>query len=89
LRYLNPPATITERLDGYCEDKLDDEEDLRARIRKQFEQTEKEYENWSSSESALIFEKIVGLAEDYDGVSDTILEILRSHLRILEQPTTL
>ncbi|KAF8743337.1 Diaphanous GTPase-binding Domain, partial [Rhizoctonia solani] len=89
LRYLNPPATITERLDGYCEDKLDDEEDLRARIRKQFDQTEKEHEYWSNSESALIFERILALADDYDGVPDTILEILRSHLRILEQPTTL
>ncbi|ELU45562.1 RhoA GTPase effector DIA/Diaphanous [Rhizoctonia solani AG-1 IA] len=82
-------SKFRKRLDGYCEDKLDDEEDLRARIRKQFDQTEKEHEYWSNSESALIFERILALADDYDGVPDTILEILRSHLRILEQPTTL
>jgi hypothetical protein len=89
LRYLNPPTTVTERLDGYCEDKLDDEEDLRARIKKQFEQSEREREDWGRSESALEFEKLSSLIEDYDGLSDTVLEILRSHVRILEQKTTL
>ena len=89
MRYLSPPSIVTERLDGYSEDKLDDEEDLRARIRKQFEQSEKEREDWTGSETGLVFERILTLSEEYDGVPDIILEIFRSHVRILEQPTTL
>lgn len=85
MRYLSPPPTITERLDGYCEDKLDDEEDFRARTRKQFEQSERDRHSWGQSESALIYEKLANLVEQDDGLSEVVLAILQSHIRILER----
>ncbi|KAG9074065.1 hypothetical protein FS749_014422 [Ceratobasidium sp. UAMH 11750] len=85
LRYLGPPASVVERLDGYSEDKLDDEEDFRVRTRKQFEQSERDRQSWGQSESALVYEKLASLAEEYDGLPDIMLGIIRSHIRILER----
>ncbi|CAE6362187.1 unnamed protein product, partial [Rhizoctonia solani] len=42
-----------------------------------------------SDSTGQVFERILTLAEEYDGVPDIILEIFRSHVRILEQHTTL
>jgi hypothetical protein len=85
LRYLGPPATIIERLDGYSEDKIDDEEDFRARTRKQFEQSERDRQSWGQSESAQVYEKLASLADEYDGLPDTVLSIVQSHIQILER----
>lgn len=87
LRYIKPPDTLQTQLDVYTEEKFEDEEDMRERVRGSVSQIgsgAKGHER-SRSDSDAVMQDLIQLAKEHGDLYPTMLEILKHYGQILQR----
>jgi hypothetical protein len=84
LRYVKPPDALLTQLDVYTEEKFEDEEDMRDRVREMMEQRSRGHER-ARSESELALQELIQLAKQHGELYPLMVDILRHYGEILQK----
>ncbi|KAJ3556352.1 hypothetical protein NP233_g11996 [Leucocoprinus birnbaumii] len=84
LRYVKPPDALLTQLDVYTEEKFEDEEDMRDRVREMMEQRSKGHER-ARSDSEVALQELIQLAKQHGELYPLMVEILRHYGEILQK----
>lgn len=86
LRYVKPPDTLLTQLDVYTEEKFEDEEDMRDRLREMMAQRAKGHQHErSKSDSEVALHDLIQLAKQHGELYPMMLEILSHYGQILQK----
>lgn len=84
LRYFSPPDSLITLLNVYTEEKFEDEEDMRERVRSWAAERIRGHAR-KKSESGQALEELVILAKQHGELYPMMLEILNYHAQILQR----
>ncbi len=86
LRYVKPPDALLTQLDVYTEEKFEDEEDMRDRLRDVMAQRAKGHQHErSKSDSEVALQDLIQLAKQHGELYPMMLEILNHYGQILQK----
>lgn len=81
---MKPPDALFTQLDVYTEEKFEDEEDMRDRVREMMEQRTRGHER-ARSESEVALQELIQLAKQHGELYPLMVEILRHYGEILQK----